>query len=648
MAWDDGLKGKALEIARSKAKRLRVIAGPGTGKSFAMKRRVARLLEQGVPAKNILAVTFTRTAAAALVKDLTNLGINGCENVRVGTLHSLCFSILRRNEVFSFLQRKANPLITFSDHGVLRYHGAPLLQDLDAPQKFGDKRAKARRIRAFEAAWARLQSETAGWPTSSVDKAFEEKLLGWLTFHDAMLVGELVLLTLRYLRSNPTAPELTKFKHVIVDEYQDLNKAEQELIDLLGGKSSIAAVGDPDQSIYSFRYANPQGIMQFASSHEGLEEKDLDKCRRCPKTVVEMANNLIMNNYLGGFQSRLEPLPKKPKGEVHIVQWNDLQEQTTGITTFVKYLVEKRGYAPGEILILSPRRQIGYAIRDAIAKKKIQCHSFFNEESLEDDEAQVAFTLLSLLVDNEDKVALRFWLGFGSHTWLENQYSMLRQYCETSGDSPWQVLESVSQGTLTFKKITDLEVRFAMLMEELNKLIGLDGKKLIDKLFPEGASWALPLREASLADSGGSMSPEAILERLRRMITQPEVPESPDFVRIMSLHKAKGLTAKVTIVLGVNQGLVPGLQEDGTPVEKQEALKENRRVFYVAITRPTEILCISSFRMIEKKLAYRMGVITRRSSGTYAPVISSQFIDELGPSAPKVQEGTAWRRRKFR
>lgn len=647
MAWDDGLSGKALDIAKSKAKRLRVIAGPGTGKSFAMKRRIARLLEQGVSPGNILAVTFTRTAAAALVKDLMDLGVSGCESVRVGTLHSLCFSILKRDEVFDYLQRKPNPIISFNSYGVLQYQAGPLLQDLDAPSKFGNKRDKTKRIRAFEAAWARLQSEAAGWPRSATDKAFELELTNWLRFHDAMLIGELVLLTLRYLRSNPSSPILSQFKHVIVDEYQDLNKAEQELIDLIGGKSSIAAVGDPDQSIYSFRHANPQGIKKFGDSLPDLDAKDLDECRRCPTLVVKMANDLILNNYAGGSAARLHPLNGNPQGEVNIVQWNDLNEQTSGTADFVKHLIDKKGYLPGDVLILSPRRQIGYDTRDALVKKGIPCHSFFSEESLEEDEAQLAFTLLLLLVDNEDRVALRFWLGFGSQSWLENQYSTLREHCEITGDSPWKALVKVSKGKTDIHRIANVKKRFEELLGELEKIRGRSGEELVNKLFPKKKTWASALREAALADSASDMTPAAILERLRRMITQPEVPESSDFVRIMSLHKAKGLTAKVTIVLGAIQGLIPLLLEDGTPAEKEEVVKEHRRVFYVAITRATDILCVSSFRMLEKNLAYRMRVPTRSSSGAYGKVITSQFVNELGPHAPKVQQGVEWRRNKF-
>jgi superfamily I DNA/RNA helicase len=98
MLWNKDIEGQTLDVARHTGNPIRVLAGPGTGKSFALKRRVTRLLEEGVTPERILAVTFTRMAAKDLVSDLVSLGVPGCEEVRAGTLHGLCFSILNREQ----------------------------------------------------------------------------------------------------------------------------------------------------------------------------------------------------------------------------------------------------------------------------------------------------------------------------------------------------------------------------------------------------------------------------------------------------------------------------------------------------------------------------------------------------------------------
>lgn len=191
MPWNDGLAGAALNIAQIDTKILRVMAGPGTGKTFAMKRRVMRLLEQGANAEHILAVTFTRTAAANLIKELKDLGVPGCENIEARTLHSFCFSLLARRDVFEYLNRTSRPLVTFSDKGILKFEAAPMLHDLiSSDGSFGTRRACSKRIRAFEAAWARLQSDKSGWPHNGLDRRFHQALLDWLRFHEAMLIGD--------------------------------------------------------------------------------------------------------------------------------------------------------------------------------------------------------------------------------------------------------------------------------------------------------------------------------------------------------------------------------------------------------------------------------------------------------------------------
>lgn len=203
MAWNDDLdpESPAYGIAEDKSARIRVVAGPGTGKSFALKRRVARLLEEGVRPKRILPVTFTRVAAEDLHRELVSLGIEGSENLHGRTLHSLGLSILRRSHVLESTGRVPRPLNQFEIE--------PLLCDL--PTIFGGKRDRGKRMRAYEAAWARLQHEEPGFAQDDLDVDFEQQIVNWLIFHEAMLIGEIIPEVYRYLRDNPKA-ELARNK----------------------------------------------------------------------------------------------------------------------------------------------------------------------------------------------------------------------------------------------------------------------------------------------------------------------------------------------------------------------------------------------------------------------------------------------------
>lgn len=225
MAWTDDLTEAtpAYEIAISDNSHIRVLAGPGTGKSFAMKKRVARLLEQGVDPKKILPVTFTRIAAGDLHRELVGMGVPGCEELEGLTLHSLAFSVLMKNHVLAATGRTPRPLNVFEVK--------PLESDFGV--NHGGLKQVRKKIKAYESAWARLQHSTVGFTQSEEERKFETELVAWLRFHQAMLIGEVVPELYKYLRNNPAAEERSRYLHVLVDEFQDLNKAEQAVIGLL-------------------------------------------------------------------------------------------------------------------------------------------------------------------------------------------------------------------------------------------------------------------------------------------------------------------------------------------------------------------------------------------------------------------------------
>jgi DNA helicase-2/ATP-dependent DNA helicase PcrA len=401
----------------------------------------------------------------------------------------------------------------------------------------------------------------------------------------------------------------------------------------------VLVVGDKDQSIYSFRYAHPDGIVEFSTIHARTHDEVLAECRRCPTRLVRMADALIRNNYPKGTTARLVPRTGNPEGEIHIVQWPSLEDEARGISDFVVNVLGRGPYGPGDVLILTPRRLIGYMIRDELVRGDIATHSFYHEEMLEGDGAQRALCLLQLLVNPEDRVALRFWLGLGSPSWRRGEYARLRAYCNEHGQSPWDVLHAATEGNAVIAGIAGILARYQELRVELEALNPLTGTPLVDYLFPDDVVFEA-IREAALL-----LSPEtggrSLLEGLRTAVTQPEMPAEGDFVRIMSLHKSKGLTSRVVIVAGCLEGLIPFIDYDQPYPAQVATLEEQRRLFYVAITRATEILALSSATRMQRNLAYRMGArVTGRGQDVGA--IASRFLAELGPAAPAGKFGPAW------
>jgi DNA helicase II / ATP-dependent DNA helicase PcrA len=631
---DKGLSGMAKDIAAYSGARLRVVAGPGTGKSFALMRRLARLLEEGTPPSRILAVTFTRTAAADLRTDIDRLGITGCDAVEVTTLHGLCFGILKREAVLRSTGRAPRPLMKFEVDG--------LVHDL-VDQAFGGVRDKRKRLLAYEANWARLQFEEPGWAQDPIDRQFQADVLEWMKFHKAMLVGELVPETRNHLRSTPLSPDLRRFDHVLVDEYQDLNKAEQDLVELLASGAKVTIVGDDDQSIYGFKYAHPDGILQYGTVHPDTHTETMTECRRCPQTVVQMASSLIQANQKRSAKA-LVSKAENPEGNVYLSQWPSLDDEICGVAQAIEHLVQKCGVPAGRILALAPRRLIGFSLREELLQRGVRARSLFHEDVLRDKQARERFVLLNLLASPQDRVALRAWFGLGGRAgYMALPYQVLRKQGEKTGQPPRAVLDAALQdGGLP--RATKLLNRYEELLAQLTHLEGLSGRHLVNRLIPDENEATADLKELALLIADTHPEPADLFQELSRSISQPDpIPEGAD-VRIMSIHSSKGLTADAVFVLGCIEGLLPQHEAHLTPAELMRHEEEQRRLFYVALTRTKRILFLSYPYAMEPGLAARTGAELhgrgfRAGDKWCKNTQASRFLGQLGPWAPRPAAG---------
>lgn len=653
MTWNIGLEPgtPAYTFASGNATIMRVLAGPGTGKSFALRRRIARLIEQGASPERILAVTFTRTAASDLRREISSLEVNGADRVVAKTLHSLCFSILGRREILDDTGRVPRPL--------LAHEIKPMLHDL-SNHVFGSIRDKEKKIKAFEAAWARLQHEEAGYALFQDDHQFEIDLINWLRDHEAMLIGELIPQTLRYIQDNPLSPDANQFDHVLVDEYQDLNKAEQELVLLLKGAGTLAVIGDDDQSIYSFKHAHPEGIREFQERNQGCESIEFAECRRCPTSVVNMAASLIANNE-NRTLGPLLPATNNDTGDVSILQWPTLDEEVTGIVEIISHHLSSDSIEPQDILILTPRRRIGYKIRNCLIERGINTKSYFREEALDSDISRIAFSLLNLFAYPNDKVALRFLLGQGSGDYRSGAYDRVKQRAEVDCCSIRDVLDKLMSGELRIAHTANIIDSYTSIidkMDDIRNILQDNPNGIINYLAPydneefEGLRSAL---EAAFQAVGEFQNNEeqnietwivSLFEETRDNISMPSVPDNVDHVRIMSLHASKGLSSKFVVITSCIDELLPGnidLEQDRRRYEE-----EQRRLFYVAITRckneagiyPGKLF-LSSVVGIQGREALQMG-IHARNVGETRRVRASRFLSQLGANRPRTLVGSTY------
>ena len=641
MTWSQGLieGSPAFEIAASENPNVRVVAGPGAGKSFAMKRRVARLLEAGIDPKSILPVTFTRVAADDLHRELVGMGVEGCDRLRGTTLHSLALRTLMRNHVLAATGRTPRPLNDFEMK--------PLEADLSS---HGGLREIRKKIQAYGAAWARLQHDEPGFVQSADDIAFAHNLVQWLQFHEAMLIGEVIPQFHNYLRSNPAAPERIEYRHILVDEYQDLNKAEQSAIELLSDNADVCIVGDDDQSIYSFKHAHPEGIREWVDTNVGAEDITLVECRRCPTRVVDMANSLITCNQMRPVPRQLLPRAENGEGNVQIVQYVSLDNEIEGVATTIAELIQS-GVHPGDILVLAQRGIIGTPIFERLVGAGIPVRSYYAEAELDAEEAQYRFAILKLFVDRNDRVALRWLLGRGSNNWRAPAYRRIQERCNTDNSSPWQILNDIANGNYTISRTDKLIAQFITIRGKLEEIENNpEISAVIDKLFPDDFEGTRELRKVALAvlEELEEENRVRFLSELISAIATPEIPSEIEDVRIMSLHKSKGLSAPVTIIAGCVEGLLPMHTDASLTQQARNAhLEEQRRLFYVGISRvkaspeigqPGTLILTYSQKM-PLATAMGAGISPAGTSHGIATLIASRFIAELGSSAPQPVAG---------
>jgi superfamily I DNA/RNA helicase len=515
-----------------------------------------------------------------------------------------------------------------------------------APGNGGKKKCKGL-VKAYEGAWAQSQGDQPGFPKTDEEKAFQKELIDWHLFHESMLIGEVIPYLVRYLKENPAADEHGEFSHVLADEYQDLNKAEQTAIAYLSEKAHICIVGDDDQSIYSFKNAHPEGIREWKTIHAGCADFEMAECQRCPTTVVAMANSLISHN-IHREKRVLKPIDVKGKGEVQILQIANSETEAKWIAKKIKELLDK-GVLPSEIIVLVQRKKAAPLIINALKATDVPAKSYYEESQLETEDAQMCFAIFRLLLTKTDRVALRYLVGLGSNNYHANAYAKVRAHCENSGDTPFEALDKMVAGTLKFPHTKPLIEQYKTIKKDLATLEPFvnDVPTLINEMFPDNVPTIADLRELALSVAGEAKDAKELFSAMMKEITQPDIPPEVKEVRVMSLNKSKGLSSPYVFIAQCVQGVLPNMEKDGTPKAVIEAkLEEARRLFFVAITRVKASaehvgsLFITYPKEIGANKAKGLSMPYTKVNNGQAQLTPSIFIQELGPTAPAPMVGT--------
>ena len=625
--WNDGLEGTHLEIAKSDRSRISVLAGPGTGKTtYAMLRHVQRTLENGTAPERILVISFTRTAAKDLKSKLEVNDTPGANGVRATTLHSFALDILQEEAVIPGLDRTRRILL---DHEC-----DTMLHDL--PSNFGDVRERRAKLNELLSGWDDGGNIHPGTTDVPEERAFERVVLSWLREHRAMLVGEVVSLAYSHLVDSPQSEVFERFDHIYVDEYQDLNGVEQELIGLLADRSgaTLMIVGDDDQSIYGFRNANPEGIRSFHQESD-VQSFELSICGRCPVNFVEAANMLISS----APDRNKTPLTARENipGQFFRYQWPSLKQEVTGLAQEIRTDIQSGEVEPGKILVLSNRRFVGKWLRDELVKLGISAESYYGQEPLERRKAQERFSWLQIMAYPTDATAKRVAIAGTQSDRRQGMYRTLREISRRQRSGIVATLNRLTNGEIpvdrSTRTIADVN---RLVLDRIETLSKLSLPELVEEVFPEGEDQLAEIREHALdcLESAGNV--KDLVDSMIQSMVQRDVPDEPTFVRVMSLHKSKGLTADDVYITTAVEQVIPFYKSAYSEEEVEFAQDEGRRLLYVALTRAQRKLVISYPRTVPVKLGNGWGISQKipRSNGQIL-LPPSSYLREMRGTLPE-------------
>lgn len=627
------------DAAHDPADQVRLVAGPGSGKSFAIEGRVAHLLGSGVPATRILAVSFTRNSSMDLGdrirRKCADLGLDGADQVRVSTLHSVALRVLRL----------ANLLTMYPvDPRVLDEWETREWIDAEFARYADITPGRAKDVREFHEAWwsTGQQNPTNYVPADPPVTAQEQQQ--FTTFHNTqtgfygcLIVGEIVRACMQHAKANAIDPRsLLGVDHLIVDEYQDLNPMDLDFIDHLAGQGvKVFAAGDDDQSVYSFRHASPRGIQTFMDRFPTAGDHKLAACFRCTPAVLGAAVSVLSQfaspsriaKDLSSLYGAVDPVVP---GHAHWWKFGTPQAEAAAIANSCLRLRDS-GLAFGDMMVLlGNRRLMAATIQDALDEHGVPFSPVQVAPFRDTVAGRTAFTILRVLANPQDLVAHRTLLalqpmmgpGRCLDVTMRCRDANLNALDLFQGHIPEGVLTKMqrekvdavraSAGALEGWAVDDtLALRGAALADLVEQVSG-DGCRQEWEAFVGDVPPDATLGEVCslLYASNLEESTTVLVEVRERLGLPPEPMTDPDRVQVMTMHGAKGLSSKVVFI--------PGLEETVFPNQRRAAkpglVDEGARLLYVSITRARAAVFLTGSHG-----RYQNGVYVQNPVSRYLP-----------------------------
>jgi DNA helicase-2/ATP-dependent DNA helicase PcrA len=608
------------EILYSTASKIALIAAPGCGKTTRVLIPKAKeiLEDTKIDPSEVLLLTFSRLTALDLKNKIRTMD----RAPKASTVHSFCLSFLLSENDHEIRKRVECVLLEFQKE--------VLLSDLKLVFEDRNKKLLRKTLREFSAAWA-VHPHDQTFEEAGFRKAFKNAVLRWLEQYQAVLMEEIIYSAVHLARQLDSTEFLEKPKYIFVDEYQDLNKLEQEFIDILANKSErLLIVGDPDQSVYGFKHAHHSGIVEF-SNRADVEAFSHPVTGRCPKEIVKRANELLSQ----ANPSREELLECKEgqiDGEVHFIQQNTQEMEFDSVLERIARLLNQ-GCEPEQIIVLSPKQPLAFEFAKYAEDRK-NVHGVSNNvdfvvtlRPVFTDLAQDKILRLALLVSPNSLAHIRCYAGIGDENHyakvvseLKDKYGGMREVLENAREEDWP--NTHSRVKLVCKRLRELR---GFLNEFRNSE---SAEAVIDALFSDDSELQT-VRQMfeSLLEPGDT--PKQLYDKFIDYIRS--VSTKSTSVRVMTLMASKGLEANHVFIIGCNSGNIPG-ERRIDHMSDLDHRNEQRRLLYVGFTRAKQTLTVSWSRSIsfqQSKRHHTKGIRIWRAK-KQRPVSTLGICDFLG------------------
>ena len=631
------LNNKQKEAVENTEGPVLVIAGAGSGKTKVLTHKIAFLIqEKQVKPWNILAITFTNKAANETKQRVENLLSDSSNDIWMGTFHSICVRILRR-----YIDRIGfdSSFIIF-DTSDQRTLVKDCLKELKVDDKLFTDRAVLSEIsnaknemlepKAYSVKYANdFRKETIGKVYELYQKRLRE--------NNAIDFDDIINYTIKILTENQDVLEYytEKFKYVLVDEYQDTNKAQFMLISILASKyGNITVVGDNDQGIYSFRGADISNILNFERDFPGTKIIKLEQNYRCTGNILKAANAVIKHNETK-YDKKL--WTENNEGNIPcIYSGDDEYDEASYIINQIRFLKTEEYFKFSDFAVLYRMNSQSRAIEDILRREDIPYKIIGGLKFYERKEVKDIIAYLRLIFNPSDNMSLKRIINEPKRGIGKTSLDNIAKISEETGNSMYDIIKNAEKYGLNRVYLNSREF-----IEAIEELRSKKDNMLISDLIKEtlkktGYTKALELENTVEAETRIQNLDEFLtvaiefeeesadntlaefLEGITLSSDVDNLEDEEESVTLMTLHSAKGLEFPVVFLVGMEEGIFPGYKSIGEPKE----LEEERRLFYVGITRAKQYLYLTC-----AKRRTIFGSTSYNSISRFVKEIPSELLD---------------------